>query len=413
MNESTTREFVAAESSTKPKLTDVAMAAFGFFALTGPSFIATDMYWRQSVALGLTCMYFVMHSRRYEARGGLPHVMLLAFGVLCIVSVIWSVQPTDTAGAVANMFLAIWFARLCATRLDGQSVLMAIIIATLLACGMSIMLVYYDSSFAVVQQGYQAGAVKGIYVHRNHLGYVGAIGGIAAFGASLFAERNRVVFVVAFITCSYVAVRAASVSAIVCLMLALVLVAVLRMLVGVSPRQRGALASVAFLAATVSGAVVILQADTWLELFGRDTSLTGRTAIWPAVLAAWREHPVLGYGWNATWGDDAAVQQTISSAVGFRVHHAHNSFLDILLQVGAVGLLMIVVALFSLVIYVFIRFSKDPDAGAFLVTSIGVLFVLISYSLVEDRLSKPFGIAILVLLASKIGKRRLPAKKPG
>src|SRR5690625_7279080 len=95
-------------------------------------------------------------------------------------------------------------------------------------------------------------------------------------------------------------------------MLALVLVAVLRMLVGVSPRQRGALASVAFLAATVSGAVVILQADTWLELFGRDTSLTGRTAIWPAVLAAWRVHSVLGAGWSASCGESAAAGQSRS-----------------------------------------------------------------------------------------------------
>lgn len=90
-------------------------------------------------------------------------------------------------------------------------------------------------------------------------------------------------------------------------------------------------------------AVAGIAALIWFpqELFallGRDASLTGRVplwlAIWPEVLRA----PVLGYGYAGFWNAASPTVQMIWLYAGWQAPDAHSSYLDILLQLGAVGL---------------------------------------------------------------------------
>jgi exopolysaccharide production protein ExoQ len=63
---------------------------------------------------------------------------------------------------------------------------------------------------------------------------------------------------------------------------------------------------------------------------GRDDTLTGRTDVWAAVLPAMEQQPMLGYGFGSFWTD--ARRQF------YEISDAHNGYLDILLELGAVGL---------------------------------------------------------------------------
>lgn len=62
----------------------------------------------------------------------------------------------------------------------------------------------------------------------------------------------------------------------------------------------------------------------------RDDTLTGRTEVWAAVLPAMKQQPVLGYGFGSFWTDTRRELYEIPTA--------HNGYLDILLELGAVGL---------------------------------------------------------------------------
>ncbi len=74
-------------------------------------------------------------------------------------------------------------------------------------------------------------------------------------------------------------------------------------------------------------------------MVGRDATLTGRTAIWQQVWVSILKHPLLGYGFSAFWQGMKGESYNVILALRFVLFHAHNGFLEIWLELGAVGLL--------------------------------------------------------------------------
>jgi O-antigen ligase len=76
----------------------------------------------------------------------------------------------------------------------------------------------------------------------------------------------------------------------------------------------------------------------WMvRMLGRDPTLTGRTAIWGQVTQFIAQRPVSGYGYDAFWRGMQGPSFQVDAAVHFIVEHAHNGFLEILLELGAMG----------------------------------------------------------------------------
>jgi exopolysaccharide production protein ExoQ len=95
---------------------------------------------------------------------------------------------------------------------------------------------------------------------------------------------------------------------------------------------------VAFAAVT---AVIILQPDFLIGLLGKDATLTGRTEIWDAVMGSIAKQPLFGYGYQAFWlgfkGESYRIILTVTWALG----QAQNGFLDVTLEMGVVGLIIV------------------------------------------------------------------------
>jgi O-antigen ligase len=72
---------------------------------------------------------------------------------------------------------------------------------------------------------------------------------------------------------------------------------------------------------------------------GRDSTLTGRTDIWAGLLPSVQRQPLLGCGFGAFWDSQTTAIH--------RVNEAHNGYLDVLLQLGFVGLLFTAMFLVS------------------------------------------------------------------
>jgi O-antigen ligase len=87
------------------------------------------------------------------------------------------------------------------------------------------------------------------------------------------------------------------------------------------------------------------------SLMDKDLTLTGRVPLWNLLIESRVvERPWLGYGYSGFWqpwqGTDnpAAI---IIRLIGDWAVHAHNGFLDIILNVGLVGFLLFILCLFS------------------------------------------------------------------
>jgi O-antigen ligase len=87
------------------------------------------------------------------------------------------------------------------------------------------------------------------------------------------------------------------------------------------------------------------------QLIGKDISLTGRTNIWKAVIAAGSKHPILGYGYMSFFQNVQDEAPDVALQIGLNVHAAHNGFLDVWLALGVIGL--------GLLVWSFVRAFKD------------------------------------------------------
>lgn len=136
-------------------------------------------------------------------------------------------------------------------------------------------------------------------------------------------------------------------------------------------------------AASLAG-VVLLEAPRLAALLGRDATLSGRTAIWAQVLTSIGRRPLFGYGYDAFWRGMQGPSLQIAAAVHFIVVHAHNGFMEIALELGAAGLLLLFLAglraapqLWTL----WIRGEVDR-----MVFPLAVLFLIVLYDFDENTL---------------------------
>ena len=67
-------------------------------------------------------------------------------------------------------------------------------------------------------------------------------------------------------------------------------------------------------------------------------SLTGRLPLWDEVWKSGRHHAMLGFGWGGFW--TASRIDEISRALRWEIPNAHNAYLDLVLNLGVVGLLL-------------------------------------------------------------------------
>jgi exopolysaccharide production protein ExoQ len=96
-----------------------------------------------------------------------------------------------------------------------------------------------------------------------------------------------------------------------------------------------------------------------LAALGRDPTLTGRTEIWAELLEiAWKQ-PVLGLGYGSFW---------IDPPISFDINQGHNGYIDVFLELGAVGIVLLVLFLFSLYRKARNALEIDKEWGAFVLS---------------------------------------------
>ena len=123
-------------------------------------------------------------------------------------------------------------------------------------------------------------------------------------------------------------------------------------------------------------------------MLGRNQTLTGRTEIWAILVPYALERPILGYGYGGFWTD--AIRQLTSS-------HAHNGYLDIILNLGFVGLFLFSMVFISCCRKAHEAMASDFDWGIF---SFCYLTILMVHNIAESSATSfdSFNPAVLLLL---------------
>jgi O-antigen ligase len=110
---------------------------------------------------------------------------------------------------------------------------------------------------------------------------------------------------------------------------------------------------------------------------GRDTTLTQRTALWDLLLR-FDTSPWWGEGYMGFWSGWRL--QTIWQAVGVGVNQAHNGYLEQYLNLGAVGIGLLLILLLGAIKRNWQLMMTQSAWGSFLLT---VVIVAMVYNISE------------------------------
>ena len=121
--------------------------------------------------------------------------------------------------------------------------------------------------------------------------------------------------------------------------------------------------------------------DTLIRALGRDSTLTGRTELWDVVLNV-DINPILGVGFESFWLGDRA--ERIWAKYWFHPNQAHNGYLETYLNLGWLGLTLMVSWILSTFRRVASILLSDFDFGRF---RMGLLAIVVVYNWTEGALT--------------------------
>lgn len=154
------------------------------------------------------------------------------------------------------------------------------------------------------------------------------------------------------------------------------------------------------------------QMPTWTTitspiaaLFDKGSDLTGRTDIWHMLMLSIQQHPILGLGYGSFWLGEGSPAQFIADELAWMPAHGHNGYLDLLNELGAIGLTLFLAAL-AWHLGCLIRLMRVDRLTAAL--HLAILILILSSNMTEsDFLSGTLLQNILFLFSSAAVSTRL------
>jgi O-antigen ligase len=208
----------------------------------------------------------------------------------------------------------------------------------------------------------------GVTTFKNLLGMISMVFGLASMWSFIGAYEDRampsrtrhlIAHAVTVGTAVWLIVRADSMTSLSCLFLAgAVMVLVSQR--WVIRRPGGALIIVSAAIGLPLFALFINTMGTLVHSLGRNSTLTGRTSIWKAVLSM-HTNPVIGTGFESFWLGNRLQAVWNMSVKG--IQEAHNGFIELYLNLGWVGLLILCWLIVSGYRNGVIALRRDPNDG--------------------------------------------------
>jgi exopolysaccharide production protein ExoQ len=259
-------------------------------------------------------------------------ILSLAAASLFLITVLWSLDPRLTLTQGTAYFFVVLGAIGLVETLDSDELMNLIALICGLAAVASVV------QFFIFPDPFH----RGIFSTKNTLGQVMAAGVLTGLhGAQIRGGRwFRNICIIAL--CTIVAFMSKSATS--------VLAIAVFFWLGILGRiylRGGSFRIISIFLAIGCVPIVIfgMYSDLIFELFGKDMTLTGRTDFWPYVIDNISKKPLLGWGFYAFWSPLNPIALQIAEA--FRVQNsygvtdpianAHNTLLELLLEIGFLG----------------------------------------------------------------------------
>lgn len=361
-----------------------------------------------ALALLVVLMGLVLLARRDEIEGiVVPPISLLVYLGWATVSVVWSAYQWVTMGGLAYLFaitaigLFIAFTRdtIQIVRSTGDAIrwALALSLGIELLSGLII-----DTPIPYLNVGghlAELGPISGIMQTRNQLGIVAIIGAISFATELRTRSVNRLLGIVSLTMAGLCIALTRSPVIIIAAGVVFVAAAVLFAVRRVRPERRQRWQFV------ILGVVVVGLGVAWLirgwviGVTNASGQLDYRLRVWNRMLEFLAGNWLQGWGWTGRWHPDVAPYSAITTSADHPPGSALNAYLDVLFQLGWVGL----VIFFGMLGLAFVRswLLAGRRRSIIYAWPALVLVALILVSLMESSILVEFGWLVFVICCVK------------
>jgi exopolysaccharide production protein ExoQ len=340
-----------------------------------------------------------------------PHIVcFLAYLAFAGASVVWAfdaelsfIRYSQQLMIVTSIMLPAMLARRTADLMRGLYFCFAF--ATLL----NVFFVFGDPVAAAkdATPGY-----PGYFTGKNLLGQCAGVAFIMALYEMFFLGRRRVFGIIIAAVAVWLLFRSNSKTSLgiaLCIPFLAGFVLLVRRLVRISPAMLLWCIPIGYIILTnVSG----FSANRISYILYGDSSFTGRTIIWDHAYLQIARHPVFGWGYQSFWlvGPDGPSMMALPAWVR-TMPHAHNGYIDAILQLGYIGLALLL-SFITATLHGIGRVVDREPLRAWLLLSL-VLFIVIN-NFFESTWMRGFDFmwVVFLIVAADLARslQRFPAR---
>ena len=333
--------------------------------------------------------------------------VLTALVILAFVSAAWSVFPDVTLRRSVALTFTTLFGLYLALRWRLEEAV------AMLATGLGLLILLSFVFVAAVpqigvDQDIHRGAWKGVFFQKNVTGRMIVWFSLSVLWLDWMGCRPKWLLRGSFLAAFLLLVMSRSGTGLLStIMVAVVMLSVRLLRVNI----RTLIPALAFLGFGVLVAAALISADfrEAMYMIGRDATLTGRTELWRFAREMLKDDFVLGYGYAAFWYGLYGPASYYTT--GWGITSVHNGWLEVLLDVGIAGLLMMVYLMGRLLFggVLVARYVDWREAPWILAVALGLLAVSISESVFLERHSLNWVVFTLGVTRVAILRRRARA----
>jgi len=360
------------------------------------------------------CMFFLIMRRLYVPLFSKRHLPLFLLLVFIVFSAAWSDSPSvslrRSISLVGTTLVAAYIALAFPPRVAMR--LMAVSLA--LFCVVSLALALGVPSIGRHTTPPHTGLWNGMQLHKNEFArdvVVTAVVFLLYLWGSRFNMRRAPILLFVFSFFIILLIGAWSGTSLIVFFGLIACFFLLRHISGTN-NVRFKIIFIGFLFSTFIYTIIMYFFDDILRLLGKDPTFSGRTGIWEAAFGLGLERPFIGYGYRTFWVGESAAEVYRRLGAGLQhVGGAHNGYLDLWLETGLVGVLL-VMWIFGLMLWRGIKVLA-ADADALNMLPVMFLALVVVYAVSAGVIAEQAEMAWVVLMIAWfwLANKRLPVAR--
>jgi len=300
--------------------------------------------------------------------------LLIFFLLLCAVSIMWSVDKSLAVQRIIAFLLTSYIAIYFYVKYNTEKFITILYVSFYIVIIVSIFSVLIIPDLAIHRLDAHEGDWRGIFTHKNNLGWFTSLCIIISFSV---LNKKVNIYRVAFLLLSLLLlIMSGSRTSWVALSIIIFVYFLIKNL-KINKKLYYAILVLIVPVVIIFINYLFNNYDFILGLIGRDATLTGRINLWAHSFNAILDRPLLGYGFGTFW--DSKIINEIWTWI-WLPPHAHNGYVDLLLQLGILG--------FSVFIYLYVfyvtksvyRLNKRFKFDTFIFTTFLIHLFILGFS---------------------------------